>query len=132
VWGAGRIVALFLLIAWCIGIILPFVEPVIWGAIVAVVLHPFFVRVRRWVGNRDMLAGVLVNLLIFAILLLPTAWLVKSLIEGMQSLCTGHSETASPEKAQEAGIRAFLMKPLMRKELAETVRRVLDHRKAEI
>jgi PAS domain S-box-containing protein len=41
-------------------------------------------------------------------------------------LCTGHSETASPEKAQEVGIRAFVMKPVARKELAETVRRVLD------
>jgi len=47
-------------------------------------------------------------------------------------LCTGHSETASPEKAHEAGIRAFLMKPLMRKELAETVRRVLDHWKTHV
>jgi two-component system, cell cycle sensor histidine kinase and response regulator CckA len=47
-------------------------------------------------------------------------------------LCTGHSETASAEKAQEVGIRAFLMKPLMRKELAETVRRVLDVTKAGV
>ena len=83
-----RIVVLFLLIAWCIGIILPFLEPVIWGAIIAVVLHPFFARVRRWVGNRNMLAGVLLTLLILVILLLPTAWLVKSLVEGIQSLVT--------------------------------------------
>ncbi len=83
-----RIVVLFLLIAWCIGIILPFVEPVIWGAIIAVVLHPFFAMVKRWVGNRNMLAGVLVTLLILVILLLPTAWLLKSLIEGIQSLAT--------------------------------------------
>jgi CheY-like chemotaxis protein len=44
-------------------------------------------------------------------------------------LCTGHSEMASAEKAQEIGIRAFLMKPLTRKELAESIRRVLDGRK---
>jgi len=43
-------------------------------------------------------------------------------------LCTGHSEMASAEKAREIGIRAFLMKPLMRKELAESIRRVLDGR----
>jgi predicted PurR-regulated permease PerM len=42
-----RIVVLFVLIAWCIGIILPFLEPVIWGAIIAVALHPFFARVKR-------------------------------------------------------------------------------------
>jgi predicted PurR-regulated permease PerM len=81
-----RIVVLFLLIAWCIGIILPFVEPVIWGAIIAVALHPFFARVKRWMGNRNMLAGVLLTLLILVILLLPTALLIRSLVEGIQSL----------------------------------------------
>jgi predicted PurR-regulated permease PerM len=37
-------------------------------------------------GNRDMLAGVLVTLLMLVILLLPTAWLIRSLVEGIQNL----------------------------------------------
>ncbi|HVN24526.1 MAG TPA: ATP-binding protein [Syntrophorhabdales bacterium] len=41
-------------------------------------------------------------------------------------LCTGHSETVSPETAHEVGISAFAMKPVLKRELAETVRRVLD------
>ena len=41
-------------------------------------------------------------------------------------LYTGHSDTISPEKAQSLGIRAFSMKPVVRGELARTVRRVLD------
>ena len=81
-----RIVVLFGVIAWCIGIILPFLEPVIWGATIAVVLHPFFARVRRWMGNRNTLAGVLLILLILIILLLPSAWLISSLVEGIQGL----------------------------------------------
>jgi predicted PurR-regulated permease PerM len=87
-----RIVVLFLLIAWCIGIILPFLETVIWGAIIAVALHPFFAMVKRWVGNRNMLAGVMVTLLMLVILLLPTALLVKSLVEGTQSLAIQFKE----------------------------------------
>jgi FixJ family two-component response regulator len=47
-------------------------------------------------------------------------------------LCTGHSELLSAEKVREAGIRAFVMKPLLRKELAETVRRVLDGSKTKV
>lgn len=81
-----RIVALFVVIAWCLAIILPFVEPVIWGAVIAVTLYPFFVRLRRWMGDRNTLAGVLLTLLLIIILLLPSAWLTKSLIRGMQSL----------------------------------------------
>ncbi len=40
-------------------------------------------------------------------------------------LITGYSEAVSPEKAKEAGIREFLMKPVEKRELAETVRRAL-------
>src|SRR5512136_846285 len=81
-----RIVVLFLLIAWCIGIILPFLEPVLGGAVIAVALYPFFGMAKRWVGNRNMLAGVLLTLLILVLLLLPTALVIKSLVEGIQTL----------------------------------------------
>ncbi|MHB8108702.1 MAG: hybrid sensor histidine kinase/response regulator [Syntrophorhabdaceae bacterium] len=43
-------------------------------------------------------------------------------------LCTGHSATVSPEKAKEAGIKKFLMKPVPREELAKAVRKVLDEK----
>jgi len=46
-------------------------------------------------------------------------------------LCTGYSEAVSAEKAKEVGIAAFVMKPVVKKELAETIRKVLDSRKAE-
>jgi predicted PurR-regulated permease PerM len=78
-----KIVVLFLLIAWCIGIILPFIQPVIGGAIIAIALYPFFERVKRWLGNRNTLAGVLLTLLLLVILLLPTIWLIKSLVESL-------------------------------------------------
>jgi signal transduction histidine kinase/ActR/RegA family two-component response regulator len=41
-------------------------------------------------------------------------------------LCTGHSDSLSPEIAKNAGIKEFLMKPLGKQELAEVIRRVLD------
>jgi len=41
-------------------------------------------------------------------------------------LCTGFSGRISEEQALEKGIRAFVMKPLELKDLAETVRNVLD------
>jgi len=41
-------------------------------------------------------------------------------------LCTGYSATTSREKAKEAGIKEFIMKPLARHELAQAIRRALD------
>lgn len=43
-------------------------------------------------------------------------------------LCTGYSTQTSKVKAEETGIRAFVMKPLTQHELANTVRRVLDEK----
>ena len=41
-------------------------------------------------------------------------------------LCTGFSETISPEKAKALGIRDFLLKPVLKKDMAESIRRVLS------
>jgi len=42
-------------------------------------------------------------------------------------LCTGFSTRITEEKAKSMGIRAFILKPLIRKDIAETIRKVLDH-----
>jgi CheY-like chemotaxis protein len=41
-------------------------------------------------------------------------------------LCTGYSQKMSEEAASEIGIQAFAYKPMVKAELAKTVRRVLD------
>ena len=41
-------------------------------------------------------------------------------------LCTGFSHIVDAEAARAAGVRAFAMKPLTKREIAETIRRVLD------
>jgi len=40
-------------------------------------------------------------------------------------LCTGHSKLVSEEKAKDMGIRAFVMKPILKRTLAEAVRKTL-------
>jgi len=45
-------------------------------------------------------------------------------------ICTGFSEKMSPEKADSLGIRGFLMKPVIKSEMARTVRNVLDAHKS--
>ena len=41
-------------------------------------------------------------------------------------LCTGFSHKITEERAKEMGIKAFLLKPILKGMLAETVRKVLD------
>jgi YesN/AraC family two-component response regulator len=41
-------------------------------------------------------------------------------------LCTGFSHLVNADTARAAGIRAFAMKPLTKREIAKTIRQVLD------
>ena len=41
-------------------------------------------------------------------------------------LCSGYTDMISREEAHAQGIRDFVMKPLVRREITETIRRVLD------
>ena len=43
-------------------------------------------------------------------------------------ICTGYSDGMSEERAEELGIRRFLMKPLVAREVAEAVRALLDQK----
>ena len=47
-------------------------------------------------------------------------------------LCTGYSKNISNEIASEIGIKAFAYKPVVRADLAKTVRKVLDEEKRKI
>jgi len=47
-------------------------------------------------------------------------------------ICTGFSDELDREQIEHTGIREILMKPLLTRKLAETVRKVLDGRRAEV
>lgn len=44
---AIRLGLLLLLAAWCFRIVYPFIEPVMWGVIIAVAIYPVFVKDRK-------------------------------------------------------------------------------------
>jgi hypothetical protein len=46
-------------------------------------------------------------------------------------LCTGYSKNISDEKAAKIGIKAFVYKPVVKADLAKTVRKVLDEAKGQ-
>jgi YesN/AraC family two-component response regulator len=46
-------------------------------------------------------------------------------------ICTGFSDQVDDEKSKILGIHGFVMKPVIKKELAKTIRNVLDHEKED-
>jgi CheY-like chemotaxis protein len=44
-------------------------------------------------------------------------------------ICTGHSSLVDETKAKEMGIDAYIMKPIMKRDIAKAIRKVLDKSK---
>lgn len=83
---AIRLGALAVLLLWCFTIIQPFVMIVVWGAIVAIALHPVFAKVSAALGGRGKLAATLLSLLLIGTLVAPSVLLTESLVAGAQAL----------------------------------------------
>jgi len=78
---AIRMGFLFLLLLWCFKIIEPFLLIIAWGAIVAIALHPLFIKAADMLGGRNKVAATLISLLLIGVLVTPTVMLAESLLE---------------------------------------------------
>ena len=83
---AIRMGFLFLLLLWCFKIIEPFLLIIAWGAIVAIALHPVFIKAADLLGGRNKLAAALLALLLIGTLVTPTVMLAESLLESTKFL----------------------------------------------
>lgn len=83
---AIQIGILFLLAAWCIQIIRPFIGIVAWAAIIAIALYPLHQKLSAALGGREKFAATFIVLIALAILLVPTWYLTGSSIDTAQNL----------------------------------------------
>lgn len=75
---AIRIGLVAILVYMCFAIVRPFVMPVAWGVILAVAIHPLYLRLARQLGGRRKTAATLVVLIALAVLLIPTVMFLES------------------------------------------------------
>jgi predicted PurR-regulated permease PerM len=81
-----RIVLIFLLAAWCIRILWPFLMPVLWGVILSVALFPGYRRLEGVLGGRRKLASIVFALLGLTFLIVPSYFFFASLVEGSSAI----------------------------------------------
>jgi predicted PurR-regulated permease PerM len=80
-----KVGALLLLAVACFRIVAPFLVPVIWATIIAVAVHPAYVRLAAVLGNRAKLAAVLLVALGLTVLIVPLVATSTSMIGGMKT-----------------------------------------------
>jgi predicted PurR-regulated permease PerM len=75
-----------LLAIGCLLILRPFIPLVAWGIIIAIASHRAFLKLRRILKGRGILAAIVWTLLLLAVLIVPLLLLGQNLVEGLRPL----------------------------------------------
>jgi len=81
-----RMFFLILIVAWCLMIMLPFASIILWSVILTLALHPLHNMLSKKMGGSPKLASVIIILAFLAIILVPTGFLIGSLVEEVKGL----------------------------------------------
>ena len=73
-----RLVFLFILVAWCMVILYPFIEPVLWGVIIAVSIAPLYKLLNNKLGDKPKLSATIIILVFLAIIITPAYFLISA------------------------------------------------------
>ena len=86
---AIRIGLLALLFIWSINIVRPFIEPVLWGVIIAVAVLPLHTKIAKVLGGRPKWAATLMTLVALAALIIPTIQFFGEVVDEGRALAAG-------------------------------------------
>jgi predicted PurR-regulated permease PerM len=81
-----RLLILLLIVAWCLLIMYPFMNIILWSLILAVALYPLHSKLSKKLGGKPKLASFIIILTILVIVILPTWFLIGSLIDEIKAL----------------------------------------------
>ncbi len=87
-----KIGVLLVLIFFCLRILSPFVHILLWAIIIAIIVYPLYEKMGRYFGKRKKMASLMITVLVLAILLVPSFWLLSSLVDGLSHLGADFSD----------------------------------------
>jgi predicted PurR-regulated permease PerM len=100
-----KLTLIAILLAWCAMILLPFIMPVLWGLILAVTLFPLYTRLLKLVKGKKGLSATFITLILLALLIVPSVWLISSIVGNARELITSvrdHTLVMPPPKPEVA------------------------------
>jgi predicted PurR-regulated permease PerM len=81
-----RIGLVLLLIIWCFQIAAPFLQPIVWGIILAAATQPIYAALCRVAGGRSSLAAVILVVGALLVLIVPSVLLTTNVVESATEL----------------------------------------------
>jgi predicted PurR-regulated permease PerM len=101
-----KLLLIVILLVWCGMIILPFLVPVMWGAILAITLFPLYKKLKKLFRGKRVLASSTVTLLLLLFLIIPSVFLISSVVQSAGQLIDSlhqHTLVIPPPKESIAG-----------------------------
>ncbi len=86
-----RLFILFLIVGWCLMIMVPFVNIVMWGLILALAIFPLHKTLTQKLGGKPKLSSFLIIFSILIIIILPTVFMIISLVDEVKELKTSYN-----------------------------------------
>jgi len=81
-----RIGLIALLVIWCFQIVRPFIQLILWGIILAIAVHPAYLRLCRVMGGRERLSAIVLVVGSILLLTVPSVLITTSLVESTTEL----------------------------------------------
>lgn len=81
-----RLFVLLLIIAWCLMILFPFANIILWSIILAMAIYPLHSTMAKKMGGRAKLTSVIIVLAILAIVIVPMGLMIGSLVDEVKEL----------------------------------------------
>src|SRR6478672_9550751 len=85
-----QLIALGLLLIFCYNILSPFIDPVIWAAILAVALYPIHQRMKVAFKGKGTLAAVILTFIMVCLLVVPAVWLTLTTASQVKDVATAY------------------------------------------
>lgn len=79
---------LILMLSWCFQILGPFINPVLWGMIIAVALDPVYQWINKKVNGKSGLTSLILTLFLVVAVAVPSYYVFKSAFHGMKEIKT--------------------------------------------
>lgn len=81
-----RLFFIFLIIAWCLAILYPFISIMLWGLILALAFLPLHRLLVKWMGGKKKLASFIIVLISLAVILVPSWFFIDSIFDNLKEL----------------------------------------------
>ena len=87
-----RLFILLLIVGWCLMIMMPFASIILWSLILSLAMLPLHTSLSNKMGKKPKLASFIIVLIMFLIIIIPSALLIGSLVEEVKILKVMYTE----------------------------------------